>query len=259
MDHDSVPSSLPGIYPPVMWSLVAGSTWLKPMAPAPVSAAPRSNLYSGAVDSRSTPLVRSSLPSSKPSLPTTATTATTLSSWNATTTTTSSSTLPSWNTTTTTTSSSTPTVYTSPSLTMTFPTCNCNLPAKQFITKKPGPNEGRAFFKCGNPNPDQVYFHAWLSDLSRDATTSNGLMAPIRQQPTLPATPLQLNLWTIITISPTLSASTARRRDIMLPNVQRGCNKRLPPPIRLILLMVLLLVVTPWERRLLGGVVIANR
>ena len=253
MDHDTVPSSLPGIYPPVMWSLVAGSTWLKPMAPAPVSAAPRSNLYSGAVDSRSTPLVRSSLPSSKPSLPTTATT---LSSWNATTTTTTST---PWNATTTTTSSSTPTVYTSPSLTMTFPTCNCNLPAKQFITKKPGPNEGRAFFKCGNPNPDQVYLHAWLSDLSRDATTSNGSMAPIRQQPTLPATPLQLNLWTIITISPTLSASTARRRDIMLPNVQRGCNKRLPPPIRLILLMVLLLVVTPWERRLLGGVVIANR
>ena len=214
------------------------------MAPAPVSAAPRSNLYSGAVDSRSTPLVRSSLPSSKPSLPTTATTATTattLSSWNATTTTTSTP----WNATATTTSSSTPTVYTSPSLTMTFPTCNCNLPAKQFITKKPGPNEGRAFFKCGNPNPDQVYLHAWLSDLSRDAPTSNGSMAPIRQQPTLPATPLQLNLWTIITISPTLSASTARRRDIMLPNVQRGCNKRLPPPIRLILLMVLLLVVTP--------------
>ena len=207
------------------------------MAPAPVSAAPRSNLYSGAVDSRSTPLVRSSLQSSKPSLPTTATT---LSSWNATTTTTTTSTP--WNATATTT---TPTVYTSPSLTMTFPTCNCNLPAKQFITKKPGPNEGRAFFKCGNPNPDQVYFHAWLSDLSRDATTSNGLMAPIRQQPTLPATPHQLNLRTIIPISPTLSASTARRRDIMLPNVQRGCNKRLPPPIRLILLMVLLLVVTP--------------
>ena len=246
MDHDTVPSSLPGIYPPVMWSLVTGSTWLKPMAPAPVSAAPRSNLYSGAVDSRSTPLVRSSLPSSKPSLPTTATT-------------TSSSTLPSWNATATTATTTTPTVYTSPSLTMTFPTCNCNLPAKQFITKKPGPNEGRAFFKCGNPNPDQVYLHAWLSDLSRDATTSNGSMAPIRQQPTLPATPLQLNLWTIITISPTLSASTARRRDIMLPNVQRGCNKRSPPPIRLILLMVLLLVVTPWERRLLGGVVIANR
>ena len=227
------------------------------MAPAPVSAAPRSNLYSGAVDSRSTPLVRSSLPSSKPSLPTTATTsssstlsswnattATTLSSWNATTTTTTTTSTP-WNATATTATTTTPTVYTSPSLTMTFPTCNCNLPAKQFITKKPGPNEGRAFFKCGNPNPDQVYLHAWLSDLSRDATTSNGSMAPIRQQPTLPATPLQLNLWTIITISPTLSASTARRRDIMLPNVQRGCNKRLPPPIRLILLMVLLLVVTP--------------
>ena len=52
--------------------------------------------------------------------------------------------------------------------------CDCGLPAASRTVSKDGPNQGRAFFTCGNPKMDGCNFFQWIDGQRKAFDSSKG-------------------------------------------------------------------------------------